>query len=191
VRLAKFPGLVRILFHLGVVGQATLNFARAAVQKDIVWADAARRIPLPDASAMVLYNSHMLDCLGRTAARKFLAEAHRVLMPGGILRIALADLLRHARRYVEETKDADVFVGALLLTDDDPKGARAALRRVAVGFREHRWMYDARSLIRLLEACGFRDAVELAPGTTTIPDPGELNLREREEESFYVEARRP
>ena len=49
-------------------------------------------------------------------------------------------------------------------------------------------MYDAPSLIRLLERHGFREAMTLPTGETTITDPGELNLREREEESLYVEA---
>jgi hypothetical protein len=49
-------------------------------------------------------------------------------------------------------------------------------------------MYAASSLIRLLERHGFGDARELPAGQTTIPDPGPLDLREREEESVYVEA---
>jgi hypothetical protein len=44
-------------------------------------------------------------------------------------------------------------------------------------------------LIRLLEAHGFCGAKELPPGETAIPDAGPLNLRERETESIYVEAR--
>ena len=56
--------------------------------------------------------------------------------------------------------------------------------------RNHRWMYDGSSLARLVTEAGFRDAKVLAAGETTIPDPGALNLRERERESCYVETRK-
>jgi hypothetical protein len=40
-----------------------------------------------------------------------------------------------------------------------------------------------------LETNGFSSVREVSAGQTMIPDPGELNLREREDESTYVEAR--
>jgi hypothetical protein len=52
-------------------------------------------------------------------------------------------------------------------------------------------MYDGASLARLLVGEGFEDPVRLRPGETTIADPGALDLREREEESLYLEARAP
>ena len=57
--------------------------------------------------------------------------------------------------------------------------------------RQHRWMYDGASLAKLLQDKGFVDVTVLPAGKTGIADPGELNLREREDESAYVEARRP
>jgi hypothetical protein len=60
-----------------------------------------------------------------------------------------------------------------------------------VGSREHKWMYDARSLIRLLAENGFVDVNELPPDVTGIADPGALDLRERESGSIYVEGRKP
>ena len=49
-------------------------------------------------------------------------------------------------------------------------------------------MYDEGSLCALLKDAGFVEARALPPGQTTIANPGALNLREREEESLYVEA---
>ena len=112
-----------------------------------------------------------------------------MLERGGVLRIAVPDLLRRARRYLEETKDADSFVASTRLAADKPHGLAASLKFLLVGPRHH-WMYDAASLVRLIESVGFHDAAEAPPGSTRIVDPGELNLREREEESIYVEALR-
>lgn len=70
------------------------------------------------------------------------------------------------------------------------RGRQRLIQRL-VGFRGHRWMYDATSVMRLLESSGFADVGVVGPGETNIPDVGELDLREREEESIYAEARKP
>ena len=51
-------------------------------------------------------------------------------------------------------------------------------------------MYDGPSLLRLLTESGFSGARVVAAGETSIESPGPLDLREREDESVYVEARR-
>ena len=191
VRLARTPGLMGALALAGLVNRDQVEFARVARGHGILWADAARHIPLADGSVEVLYSSHMIEHLSpEQEAPCFLAEARRVLAPGGILRIAVPDLLRRARRYVEGSWEAGAFVESLKLADRTPSGKRAWLRRRFGGILNHRWMYDADSLIRLVERSGFHGALELPPGETTIPGPGPLNLREREEESIYVEAQR-
>ena len=50
---------------------------------------------------------------------------------------------------------------------------------------------DGKSLCRLLETLGFVEATQVPVGSTRIPNPGPLNLRERESESVYVEAIKP
>ncbi len=47
-------------------------------------------------------------------------------------------------------------------------------------------MYDGRSLSKLRTELGFKRVTILPPERTMIPDPGALNLREREDESIYV-----
>ncbi len=192
VRLSNRRLVLRALTILGVAGRAQLEFARSVAENKtrVIWGNAVRRIPVPDQSVSVIYTSHMLEHLDRTEARRFLAEAHRVLAGGGILRIAVPDLRKHARRYVEETKDADAFVASTLLAVEKPRGVIERLRYVFVGPRHHHWMYDADSLIRLVASAGFRDAIEIPAGSTTIPDPGDLDLYQRQEESLYIEARR-
>jgi hypothetical protein len=57
-----------------------------------------------------------------------------------------------------------------------------------LGFRNHQWMYDERSLVALIERSGFCGAKRAPAGTTRIEGFGLLNLREREDESLVVEA---
>ena len=62
------------------------------------------------------------------------------------------------------------------------------MKMALIGPRHHQWMYDGRSLCRLLEQNGFSHAASTPAGATRIAVPGKLDLREREEESIYVEA---
>lgn len=61
------------------------------------------RTPLPfaEASCAVVYHSHVLEHLACQEALPFLRECHRVLVPGGILRVVVPDLETIARLYLD------------------------------------------------------------------------------------------
>src|SRR5690348_4800131 len=54
--------------------------------------DATRRFPLPDASFDYVMSEHTIEHLTLEQADSMLAECHRVLKPGGKVRIATPDL---------------------------------------------------------------------------------------------------
>ena len=129
----------------------------------------------------------MFEHLGRDEARAFLSECHRVLAPGGVLRLVVPDLDHYVSAYVADG-DADRLMEGLHMAQ--PATEASALRRLLVGFRGHRWMYDRHSLKRLVETAGFEDVDCLAPGETRLDDAAGLDLREREGDSIYLEARK-
>lgn len=184
VRLAARPLLLGLLHRAGLASGDQLSFAAQARAGGVRWANALA-LPFEDGTVEVAYSSHMLEHLGRADARAFLAEVRRVLAPDGFLRLALPDLSLLVARY----RDADEFVAQTYLAHDPPRGLRARLRALAVGERDHAWMYDGPSLLRLVTAAGYSGARILPAGETTIPLPGPLDLRERESESVYLEAR--
>jgi len=141
-------------------------------------------LPFASQSADAVYSSHMLEHLTRSEGTRFLVEAKRVLRVGGWLRIVVPDLRRLVERYLADG-NTDSFLTDLLMAQE-----RRGLKETLTGFRGHRWMYDAPSLTRLLESVGFEEVVQLSPGETRLPHIGELDLREREEDSIYFEARR-
>lgn len=189
VRLARRPLLVRVLARAGLITEAQRHLCAVARREGIRFG-TAEAIGHADGAVDVIYSSHMLEHLDRAAGQRFLAEAHRVLKPGGVIRIAVPDLRMLVDRYNADG-DADRLVEASLLAAEPPRTIAAKLRYLVLGSRHHAWMYDARSLVAALERAGFESAQTLDAGTTTIQDPGALDLSERADESVYVEARRP
>lgn len=165
------------------------SFRALAISGAVRFANADR-LPLEDASVEVVYSSHMIEHLDRGEARAFLAECRRVLLPGGILRLAVPDLRLIVDGYLT-VGDADEMIARTILGRTRPTGLRGKARALVVGDREHHWMYDGPSLVRLVTAAGFDSAVIVPAGETTIPDAGPLDLKERADESVYVESRQP
>ena len=190
VRLAAIPVMPDLLARVGLLGGPSYRFVQFARTHHIQLMNAAKPWPLADDSLEVIYSSHMVEHFDPSEARTFLAEARRVLEPGGILRLALPDLERLVERYVGD-RDADAFMGSLHVCSPRQTALAARVGLFLYGNRGHNWMYDARSLLRLVAASGFTEVRSLSAGETSIPDPGALDLAERESESLYIEARKP
>jgi SAM-dependent methyltransferase len=189
VLIGRVPFLTRVLERLALINEHQAEVARNAHAYDIRRGKATR-LPFKDSTVDVVYSSHMLEHLDREDAVAFLAECRRVLKPGGWLRIAVPDLEQLIHAYLKDA-DADHLVASLRLAVPLPRGFRRAAEAFLVGHRGHRWMYDVRSLTRLVQGGGFASVQVLGAGQTMIPDVGELDLREREAESLYVEAQHP
>lgn len=188
IRLAAAPGwLISLLGQVGLVEENQLAYISFCRKAKILWCDAVKHIPYADVSIEVIYSSHMLEHLDREEASQFLLEAYRVLMRGGIIRLAVPDLGRKVGEYVDGG-DGDLFIESLHTCISKPNSFRSRLKLVLVGPRQHHWMYDEKSLCSLLERSGFQNARALKAGETRIPGPGLLDLKERQEESIYVEA---
>ena len=90
-------------------------------------------------------------------------------------------------RYIDDG-DADNFMKKTYISPGEINSLKDKLRFLFIGFRHHQWMYDARSLTKLLLEVGFKETFILNAGKTMIKNYGNLNLYERKEESLYIEA---
>ena len=187
VKLANRPFLYAALAATGFISRPQREFIGFCKTHDIHWADAVRRIPHDDGEVDVVYSSHMLEHLDREQAIQFIVEARRVLRPGGTLRLAVPDLSYHVSNY-QQTGDADRFMCETHTVVESPKGLRGLLSMTLVGHRNHKWMYDGKSLCALLERHGLHDVRIMPAGQTRIADSGALDLFERLPESVFVEA---
>jgi SAM-dependent methyltransferase len=189
IRLARPKLIMSLLNFVRLASDKSARLAGMAREKNIRWANAVEQIPLPAASLDVVYSSHVIEHLTNSEALRFLGEIRRVLRPGGVIRLAVPDLRRRIEKYRADG-DADTFMESLSMREYSVRTLSSRLRLFILADRAHRWMYDSRSLARLVERSGFTGAREMAPGQTIIPDPGPLTLNERENDSIYVEAYR-
>lgn len=190
LRLAKIPILPGLLKTLGLIDQHQQQFVAFAKKNDIEYGNAVAGLPLESASVDTLYSSHMLEHLDRADARAFLAEAFRVINPGGTIRIAVPDIKKQVDGYIQ-SGDADEFMRATHLCVPNPRSFVQKARALLVGHREHLWMYDGKSLSDLLRTSGYVNVEIMSVGETRIDDSEPLDLYERADESVYVEAEKP
>ncbi|XDD45044.1 methyltransferase domain-containing protein [Leptospira sp. WS39.C2] len=79
-----------------------LNIDFSSNSESVIEFDLRKGIPLEAASITSVYSSHVLEHFEKKAAPFFLKEIHRVLEPGGIVRIVVPDLEQIVRAYLFE-----------------------------------------------------------------------------------------
>lgn len=82
----------------------------------VIACDVRRGLAFPAARFAACYSSHVLEHLSPEEATALLAEMHRVLAPGGVIRVVVPDLERVARDYLETLERA--LAGAAGADDD-------------------------------------------------------------------------
>lgn len=145
-RVAKLP----------IVGKLSRKIKVTRLEWDdrIFIHDLRKPFPWPDSSVDAVYSSHTLEHLTKDEGRCFLRESHRVLRPGGVLRIVVPDLKALVGDYVEGRLQADDFVGSLDILARPATGSLK--KRLAPLFQfGHKCMYDAVRLLQLLDEAGF------------------------------------
>lgn len=154
--------------------------------KDIVLHDLRRPLPWPDGTVAFVYTSHTLEHLTREDGQRIISECHRVLAPGGVLRVVVPDLECQVRRYMERHIPAERFVEELGVLYGVGKSGLKRLIAPIVEF-PHQCMYDHSAMIRACEAAGFA-AASRAPFESAIPRIKDIELPERTENAVIVEA---
>jgi len=183
---------------------------------DIVVHNLARGIPAADGTVDMVYHSHLLEHLDREIAESFLSEIHRVLKPGGIVRVVVPDLELYVRKYLNSLEASlkdpavgechDKTIAALYEQSVRREAAGIAHQRPIVRTIErllagdarkrgetHQWMYDRVSLRVKLENAKFRDVKVHGFDTSAYADWNSIGL-DREgngpanPDSLYIEA---
>ena len=145
--------------------------------------DVRRPWPFADGTAVEVYAEHLFEHLTWPGeADRFLAEARRVLAPGGKLRLSVPDLGRHVRAYVEADERFRRQFAPFLPPDATTWGD--ALNHHFRQFGEHQYSYDADTLAVRLRGAGFDDV-------KTVSAASDYEQPSRDFESLVMTARRP
>jgi predicted SAM-dependent methyltransferase len=151
--------------------------------------DCRYTLPFADASCRGIHVEHFLEHLNHEDERHaFLAECHRCLEDGGVLRIILPDAQLFVAAYMSPGWDRFREIAAL---GDDPEfqfpTKMDALNHVFIQDFEHYGGYDEESLLAVLRWHGFREIYRRSFRTGCFPD-GCIDREQHKPYSLYVEA---
>lgn len=158
--------------------------AKRAPGIDLV-ADVRAGLPLDEGSIDYAVSVHALPELSYREQLPALRELRRVLRPGGALRLVLPDLDRAIDAY-REGRDDHFQVPA---AEAESGGGRFISHILWFGYS--RTLFTADFAAELLERAGFERVERYAYRRTGSPFGAIVELDNREEESFYLEARKP
>lgn len=119
-----------------------------------VLADLSGPLPFDDGVAGFMHTEDFIDQLDLTGARRFLLECHRILAPGGVIRILTPDVEQLARMYLETPGEL-----LALWRENVPialeLNTAAEVLNLGMRFAGHTFLYDEPTLSKLLQECGF------------------------------------
>lgn len=119
-----------------------------------VLADLSGPLPFEDGSAGFMHTEDFLDQLDLQGARSFLQECHRILAPGGVIRILTPDVEQLTRMYLEQPDELIALWRENVPLDLELESAAEVLN-LGMRFAGHTFLYDAATLAQLLEECDF------------------------------------
>jgi predicted SAM-dependent methyltransferase len=153
---------------------------------DIVWDIRKKPYPLKDGSLEGIFTEHCLEHITFEDCEKNLREFHRMLKPGGTVRIIVPDGEIYADIYQRRKNGEEIY-----MPYEREDGYPTPMARINGIFRNHghQFIYDFETFKYLLEKTGFKEIKKesFAHGR----DPRLLvDVVWRSHESLYVEASR-
>lgn len=121
--------------------------------------DIAKRLPWDDDSVHVVFAEHVVEHVTYNDALRFFMECHRVLIPGGVVRIAVPSIEQVCyRATLEYAKFVEKWV-----PDDGTDYRRRSMTNIL--FRHgHRAPWTEGLLLASLFYAGFNDPQPMEPG---------------------------
>lgn len=177
------PGEDGLLLHLAcgerrIAGWVNIDLAGA--HADVVW-DLRKCLPVAPGTVRAIFHEHFLEHLPIRAAVDSLTESHRLLEPGGVLRIGVPDFCEHFRSYIE----SDGFLEEIRPGRPSPL---FTLNELVYSYG-HCSLWDAETFRLVLGEVGFGEIQVRQSGESVLqpaPDSAERRLG-----TLYVEAIKP
>jgi predicted SAM-dependent methyltransferase len=119
-----------------------------------VCANLAGGLPFANGVARLMHTEDFIDQLELEQAADFLRECHRILVPGGVLRVLTPDMRKLAELYLNDPQQLKTlwksFVGVPLALD-----TAGEVFNIGMRFAGHTFLYDEETFKALTARCGF------------------------------------
>ena len=144
--------------------------------------DIRRGLPLESESIDYAVSIHALPEVPYPDLVPVLVELHRVLKPGGVLRLGLPDLEKGIQAYLRG--DRDYF----LIPDEDARSIGGKLVVQMIWYGYSRTLFTPDFIEEFLHKAGFSKVTHCQYRKTSSRFPEIVELDNREPESLFVEA---
>jgi SAM-dependent methyltransferase len=144
-----------------------LNTDLEPKRSEVVFLDVRKRFPFGDGVFDYVFAEHAIEHLTYQAGQRMLAECHRVLLPGGRLRIATLNLEVLTGLYAQDRgRLEERFVKFVVDSYLPQTGLYNACLAINSAFYNygHRFLYDRATLKAAMQVVGFRDIRALSVG---------------------------
>jgi len=173
--ISRFPLLASVLYRAGKMSEERFQQHKSGIFRQVRYLNLFKPLPYAESSFQYVFSSHVFEHLPRPVLSRLLLELHRVLKPGGTMRVSVPDLTFMVNSYQEE--DGDAFVKAIFEIDQVNAKNR------------HHWMYNENSMRAMLSEASFTNITRCQFRQGKCPDL-EL-LDNRPEHSLFMEADKP
>ncbi len=125
----------------------------------MVYMDATRRFPFAADTFDYVFSEHMIEHVAYRSGLAMLHECHRVLKPGGVIRIATPDLAVLLGLYIREPDVRQRLYVAWISERYLENGVRGPVHVINNAFRSwgHQFLYDGDILQSAMREAGFQN----------------------------------
>nr|MDT0657252.1 methyltransferase domain-containing protein [Micromonospora sp. DSM 115978] len=185
--LDRVPGAKFVLRRAGFLSDGHV----VTWPKNILQVDVTKPLPYPTGTVAAIYSSHMLEHIYFDEALALLREGHRVLRPGGLIRLALPDARELARQLLDAPEDRAAAAGLEFTRKLYAGPLNRPTRRQRLvgrfGASAHRWQPSPALAMDMLRQAGFADPRQCEFQVGDLPGLREVEHRR---DSFFVESAR-
>lgn len=171
--------------HLGcgtALLEGWLNSDYYPISPKVLSLDATKRFPLPSGQFDYVFSEHMIEHISYQGGRRMLNECHRVLKPGGKVRIStpdmrfLIDLYGTGKSAVQE---GYIAWAVRTFVPDAPAYEDTFAINNFVRAWGHTFIYDEKTLRGSLENAGFGDITAWELNASSDPELANLEQEDR------------
>jgi predicted SAM-dependent methyltransferase len=152
--------------HIGCGSNILPNWLNADYfpnRKDVLYLDATKPFRLPNNSFDFVFSEHMIEHISYIDATFMLRECHRVLRPGGRIRISTPDLAFLVGLYASDKSELQenyIEWSASTFVPDAPRASDTFVINDFVRDWGHQFIYDEKTLCAALHGAGFNNLVK-------------------------------